>query len=233
MSGQQPPRHGLGGWSSVPVPTAGAQKGRGIPGSTAPGAPTTFHAPEKPKEIGVVQLTNEFLTAMPEPGMQQIARHDSVRYPPGTALGDTITINGTSVPNGMVMVLTDVTFFVTVPSPGLGGAEIRVTAASLAGLLRFSVLFNNNTPLQLDGSFLSPLAGTTRNLSVRSGWPFTERPFGVQRAPAFAIYAKGGQNVTIQAIVDVLPDFPITTVGAEMGGFTLSQMNFSRLFKGV
>jgi hypothetical protein len=184
-------------------------------------------------QVGVTRIKDEFLSALPSPGVQQVARQDFAQYPPDTAIGATISINSLLVPDGMVMALTDVTFFAIAALPHLGGGAVRIPAATLAGLVRFSLLFGNRTPMQLDGTFLSPLAGSTRDLGERSGWPFTERVFGVQRETAFAIYARGGQQIDVQAIVDVLPDFPLTALGAEMAGFTVPQSLFSQVFSGV
>lgn len=232
-----PPRHGHGGHSTLPVRITPGQAGR--IGRRAPGQTNdqvdSFGRLREPPASGVLpaRLVNEFLSVLPSPDINQISRHDSQYYTPGTQPGDTNTITSMRVSRGTVIVFTDIEFFALAPSPFLMGAEQRLDPGNLAGLLRFELLFSGQMPLEMEGNFISPRAGTNRTLGLKSGWPFVDKKFGVERGSAYGLYAREGIEAKVVVTMDVQPDFPITTIGVEMAGFSVSVLTFSRVFSGV
>ena len=222
------PRHGHGGASRLPVsiPTA-TQKAR-VELKATPTAPES-------KKVGVlpVRLKDAFLSVLPAPGVQQLALHDALFFNPGTYsdAGTQIAITGLAVPAGMVYTFTDIFFFATVPSPTYFGASQMLEEAALAGVIRFELLFNHRVPLQQEGNFVGPLAGSSRNLARRSGWPFVNRVFGVQRDLGFAVYAIAGLTIEARATLDAVPQFPITTLGVELAGFSLPDDAFQQMWR--
>lgn len=224
------PRHGHGGFSQLPVPLGQGQRGpTSTGGVVAPAAarPTSGALPMQGKAV------SDFLAAFPDPNIQQLALCDSLVYPPGTVREDILEVTGATVPEGMVYVFTDIYFFALAPGGVLMGAAQRLPAGALAGLLRFSLEFNERGPAQLEGVFVSPRAGTFRDIGRRSGWPWIDREFGVQRGLAWALYAREQVQYRATAVVDVVPDFPITTVGVELHGFSLTAKSFSDVFPGI
>jgi hypothetical protein len=171
---------------------------------------------------------DEFLTSLPNPGIQQISIVQEVRYDPNYEVNDKIQLIGRVVPEQMVYIFTDVVFFGLTPAHGLTGASEWLGQSALNGLLRFQLEFSNNTPMELEGVVVSPPAGTTLAPGRRGGWPFTDRRFGVQRSSGWALYAKEGVSIDASAVVDVIPRFPISVLGVEMHGFSLTHDIYQR-----
>lgn len=224
MKGQTPPRHGVpGGWPDWPghAATLRSQTARLAPaGESGVG-----------KVVMPARLSDAFLTDFPDPGIQQLALHTSQFYRPNLAVGSVIAITSLSVPIGMVYVLTDVMFFALAPGANIWGGSDKVPEGALSGFLRFELLFSARPPLQLEGFFINPVAGLNRVLGQRSGWPWMDRTFGVQRAPAFAVYAKENIQLEARATIDEVPQVPLTTLGVELHGFSVAMNIFSDLFK--
>jgi hypothetical protein len=178
-----------------------------------------------------VGLVQGFLRTFPAPDIQQVARHDSYEYDLFTA-DTTASITSLTVPDGMAMIISDVEFYATTPSPYLTGALVRYPVGAFAGQLRWQLLFNDRSPLEMEGYFISP-RGTRPQLGIRSGWPFLNKTFGVERAPTFALYAREGVTIEARVTVDVVPEAVISTIGVLLNGCTLPMVTFSKAFPGV
>lgn len=169
---------------------------------------------------------DEFLSALPDPGIQQISFVEENFYSPDFPQYHELSIVGTQVPEQMVYVFTDVLFFGLVPGTGILAAPEFVPQPALNSYLRFEVLFNNVAPMQLEGEIVYSHSATAQGRV--GGWPFVNRRFGVQRSSGWAIYAREGVNVEVKMTVDVPPPFPLTVVGAELHGFSLTHADFQR-----
>ena len=220
------PRHGHGA-SRLPVMVPSQTQKARVELKATPTA-------AEPKKAGIipVHLKDAFLSVLPSPGIQQIALHDSLffNHADYSSVGTRIAITGLTVPAAMVYTFTDIFFFATVPGPSYFGASKMLEEAALAGVLRFELLFANRVPLQQEGNFVGPLAGSSRDLARRSGWPFVNRVFGVQRDMGFAVYAEERLVIEARATLDAVPQFPITTLGVELAGFSLPADTFRRIW---
>jgi len=135
-----------------------------------------------------------------------------------------------TVPNAYVWVINDVEFYATGPRPELMAAPLNLTAAGLLGLLRLDLLISGATPLQSNAHRLSPYTSPAQTTQSATGWPWLEKPFGTQRMPSFALFAKGGQIVEGVVTVENVPRFPITRIGFNMHGFTVPAAIFEQLW---
>lgn len=237
------PRHGHGGHSTVPVrlgpsgplPPSPRGGGGGGGGGAPPPPPTCPPLPKSAFGAISVSLLRGFLSSFPAPDIQQVARHDSV----DPAFADTVypnyatDITSLTVPSGMVMILTDIEFFITAPSPTLQGTLQKYPSHAFAGVIRWRLLFNDRTPLEMEGTFLDPLSSHSAATGLKSGWPFLNRSFGVSRAPAFALYAREDTTIKAQYLVDDLVIGVVSSMGVILEGFTLPVVTFSKLFNEV
>lgn len=189
---------------------------------------------EEVRNVGVFRMkeVDEFLTALPYPGIQQIAQHDSILYDPSTMWepGSVIIFSSLTVPKGMTQVITDVKFFGTVPSENLAGQPRLLGDAELYGLFRFGIQFNRRNPMQIEGNFVQPTTATT--IGLRSGWPFLNQKFGVERTSGFAIYAGDSAEIQAGARVDGVINIPLFSLGVRIDGFTLPTNVFSGIWEG-
>jgi hypothetical protein len=170
---------------------------------------------------------DEFLTGLPEPGIQQISFIEQKVYSPEFPRYHELKLAGVEVPEQMVYVWTDVLFFGLTPSVGLNAAPAFLPQASLNGFIRFQIQFSNASAMELEGTFVTT-ANPSTVPSRAGGWPFSNRPFGVQRSSGWALYAREGVTVDVTAAVDLPPSFPINALGVEMHGFSLTHDMFQR-----
>lgn len=218
---RQPFRHGHGGWSDVPVPiNTGAGRAQGS-ARQAPSRADLDPPANASRAAGVipVRAISSFLSAMPHPGINQLALVENFLWDPTTWLDENPLIVGSTVPENMVYVFTDVFFYGQGPSSKLLGPSLRLPQAAFHGLLRFELKFNGRSPMEMEGSFYGIRDGV--DLDRRSGWPFVDRAFGTQRSSGFGIYATENSQWEVRVVVDRIPRFPLTLVGVELHGFSL------------
>ena len=100
-------------------------------------------------------------------------------------------------------------------------------------MVRLELLFGGTTPLQTAAHRLSPHTSPTQftaSIPTTSGWPWLGTPFGSQRMPSFALYAKGNEEVRVEATVDAVPRFPISRLGVNLHGFTIPATLFPTMW---
>jgi len=229
-----PPRHGHG-HSNMPVPLSppGA-KARAMPrgptttGQQLPVQPLKRGTPRSPAGFVPSTAMDSFLNCLPSPDIQQIALIEELPWNDwDIRTRDVLTVLGEVVPEQMVYLFTDIYFFAMTPSEGLVGASEYLPTPALNGLLRFQLLFNQTSPMQLEGTIVNQQeGGALVQQGRRGGWPLTNKLFGTKRSSGWGVYAMGGSVIEATATVDRLPQFPMTLLGVELHGFSLSELAF-------
>jgi hypothetical protein len=96
----------------------------------------------------------------------------------------------------------------------------------------FQILFNNRTPLELEGEYANITGAPTpagQSFGRVTGWPFLQRDIG-EECPCFAIYARTGARVTGRFITTAIQTFPLLAIGTRINGFTLPMNVFSTIW---
>jgi hypothetical protein len=201
---------------------------------TGPGGSSTL-TPAPPVAIASSPIINvreldAFLSALPRESISFLAKSQEVRYDHTKIAGQSINIGSLAVPQNYIWVLTDVEFYAYAPSSGLGAQPKTLDEEALVGLLRLDILFGGSSPLNSQSNRMSPYTEPAQSAMSTSGWPWLERPFGVQRMPSFALYAKENQTVDLMCFVEVPPRFPIGKLGVNIHGFALPTSVFSGIW---
>jgi len=231
----QPPRHGHGGWGGIPA-RLGQLPPRNAKIQSSPVAHNQAMGSEE-RNVGVLRVKeiDDFLTQFPNPSVQHFTRHESVLWNPNLFAGNNVVFQmfEAKVPDNMVWVVTDVQWYIIVPGPGLNSPPRMLNEAGVYGQMYFQILFNNITPLELEGEYANVFGVGNPPIAFGrvNGWPFLRRDIG-EECPCFAIYARTGSRVTGQFTTTAFQTFPITAVGTRINGFSLPMNVFSTIWDG-
>lgn len=208
-------------WSDAPAPT---DKG-GVP--AVRGTRTAVGRSAGLKVIPVKEM-DSWLRSLPSDTIPQKLISDEIRYNHALNVGQGMTLSQTQVDKDTVWVFSDVEFYATAPRSAMNAPPKNLDPEALVGILRIELKFGGNAPLQTDARRMSPYATPGQTAATTSGWPWLQTPFGVQRMPAFALYATSEVQVDVIVTVEALPRFPIERIGVNLHGFTVPAALFSR-----
>lgn len=216
---QQPPRHGHGGFSTLPVNIQSKSR------------PTPVDSKQFPNKIIKVDVGNLFLKSMPNPSTQQISIVNEVWFDYTKNRNEEIVIGTDSVTEGQVYVITDVEFYAIGPSSNLCSQPTYINSDCLSGSISFDILFSSMSPLRMQGNVISIYAGENSSITNQSGWPFLNKKFGSERSLTWGIYAN--ENVEMKALARIIepPREIIYTLGYRMSGFSMMVRNFDDLLR--
>ena len=219
-----PPRHGIR-WSKVPTPLNEGASPLALRGALTP-TPVDGPCPT----VIPTRLVDFFLRSLPQDYVRFFNRSEEVQYDHSMVVGGKQTISGLVVPSNYVWVINDMEFYATGPRPELMALPLNLNSAALVGMLRLDLLISGASPMQSESSRLSPYTSPAQTPQSATGWPWLERPFGTQRMPSFAIFAREGQTVEAVVMVENVPRFPITRIGFNLHGFMMPSATFERLW---
>jgi len=234
MAGQTPPRHGIDWSKSRPTPAGpvGVQARRAVTPVAAP-PPADVTTPVRVFGIVPVTTLHAFYQALPDPSVQQVAKITEVPWPNSITAGTKLDLASFTVPDQYVYVLTDIYYYALSPSSALDAPLIQLQPYQLSGLVRFELYMGNRTPLRIDSSTFNPYDNTTAPNFDGSGWPVLDTVFGTRRGGSFALYARSKNVVQVRAVVDVVPRFSITKLGAHFHGYAVAEGNFDEIFRRI
>lgn len=211
-----PRRHGHR-WSNVPTPLARGGDPAALRGELTPTGEEPAKAPVIP-----VKLVDAWIRTLPPRRVTHLALSGEVKYNHALGVGQKLQIPiAARIPNSYVWIITDVFYYATAPPAGLVGPPQDLPPGALVGILKWSLLFGGNEPLQTQSRRMSPYAPGVAQTT--SGWPWLNTPFGPQRMPAFALHATGNEEIRVEVTIEDLPQFPIIRLGANLHGFTVAE----------
>lgn len=216
---QQPPRHGHGGFSTLPVNIQSRSK------------LTPVDSKQFPNRIIKVDIGNLFLRSMPNPSAQQICITNEAWFDYTKVRDEEIVLGSDNVTEGQIYVITDVEFYAIGPSSSLFSQPIYINSNSLSGSISFDILFSSMSPLRMQGNVISVYAGENSSITNQSGWPFLNKKFGSERSLTWGIFAN--ENVEIKALARIIepPRNIIYSLGYRMNGFSIMASDFNELLK--
>lgn len=220
-----PPRHGHR-WSNIPTPLNEGASPLALRGDPLTPMPGTGACPS----VIPTRLVDFFLRSLPQDYVRFFNRSEEKQYNHAMIVGNTQTISGLVVPSNYVWVINDMEFYATGPRPELMALPLNLSSAALLGMLRLDLLISGASPMQSSSDRLSPYTSPAQVAQNATGWPWLERPFGTQRMPSFALFAKEGQTVEAVVTVEAVPRFPITRIGFNLHGFTVPSAIFEQLW---
>jgi len=223
-----PPRHGHR-HSRAPVPIVSGPASSRVAATVAKSTPVA--AEPAPAHIVPVRQVNFWLRNLPREQVTHLVVRDEIRYNHALNIGGELLMGGVQVADQYVWVLTDVEYYALAPSSGMPQIPTSLSAGALVGLLRFDLLFGGNDPVKVRANVMSPYSTPDQATSSTGGWPWLQRPFGTQRMPSFAVYAHAGTTINARVTVEDVPRFPITKLGVNMHGFTISATLFPQIFE--
>lgn len=237
----QPPRHGAA-WDRVgPTPVEYQDEAPLRRSTTAPPVPgkppatgrQTIPIPlpiSLPKEFPTitVRTLNTFFQVLPTKTLQFFVETGQARITASNLIvGGTIPIIGVQVPDKTTWIVTGAQFYGLAPSSQLEAPMVNITAEQLVGLIRFELKLGDHEPMQTHGVFVDPLAAYSTGTTSNSGLPFSESPLA--RNTTFALYARSGQSVKVNAQVDTVPRFWLSTIVARLSGFMMPELSFDTI----
>jgi len=214
-----PSRHGQR-WFRGPTPTPQGGDPVAIRG---PAATPTGPAPAPTRVIPVKEM-NAWYRRLPSPNVLHKLITGEVRYKHSLSVGQKLQLSSTVVTENYVWVFTDIDFYAMAPATAMLRPPLQLDPESLVGILRLELTFGGTTPITTSAQRLSPYttpAQYTATVPTTSGWPWLQTPFGSQRMPSFALYAKGNEEIRVEATIEALPRFPISRLGVNMHGFSV------------
>jgi len=219
-----PPRHGHR-WSKIPTPLSEGASPLAMRGELTP-------TPVDESCLSVIptKLVDFFLRSLPQDYIHFYNRSEERQYDHSLPVGGTQVIATLTVSQGYVWVINDAEFYATGPRPEMMALPLNLNSAALLGMLRLDLLISGMSPLQSGSHRLSPYTSPAQSPVGETGWPWLERPFGTQRMPSFALFAKEGQTVEGIVTVEAVPRFPITRIGFNLHGFTVPAAIFQRFW---
>lgn len=184
--------------------------------------------PPRPRMLPV-KVIQAFYQNLPDESLQQLAHASELRYSNTSMVSDgQVALTTLTVPNLTVYVFTDVEFYATAPGPGMGAAPVQLNPYTLTGSIVFRFEFNNRPPMYMRHNAVGPYVPATSAINS-NGWGFLDTKFGAERSTGFAVYARGGEIVSLYAVataIDQLPQFPITKFGVKLNGFSVNENAF-------
>lgn len=232
MAGQTPFRHGVDWGRNQQTPASPVGVAARNPFQI--GGLTPLPTPS-PSQQGVVpvQVLYAFFQALPDPNVQQLTQVTEGHWTHTATTNTRIALETFSVPSQFVYVLTDIYYYATCPSSSLCGPPVALTTYQLAGLAHFEMTIGDRQPMSINGTTFNPYEDGTATNAHASGWSMMDTQFGARRGGAFALYARSGSVIKVEAVVDVAPRFSITKIGAHFHGFAVPEGTFDTIFRRI
>jgi hypothetical protein len=177
-----------------------------------------------------VDQVDAWLNELPKESVRQLLAAAEVRYDHRLPVGESFTLIAQEVESQYTWVLTDIEYYALVPTTGMQSPPKQLPRESLVGLVTFGIKFAGKTPMRELGLRLSPYSAPFQTPFTGSGWPWLNTFFGPQRMPSFALYAKSGERITVEAKIENQPRFPISKIGVNLHGFTISESLLNRVW---
>lgn len=236
-----PPRAGRDWGEAIPGQVPAEGRPAKIPDRPTPasgGGPGS--GPSKPAGPIPVKVLNACLDRLPFESISMFTRNMEARYS-----WDVLSTNGFNrrydlhlftVPKQYVYVITDLTYYALAPSRSLEAPFVKLDTHALAGIFHFDLQLANKQAMSFytssyDG-YKSCNIGTAP-AEVTTGWSHLDQNFGPQRTIGFALYAKENVEAHAFVVVDNLPRFQITKLGAVCHGIALQAGLFQDIFNKV
>lgn len=236
---QTPFRHGHDWHRSQPTPASPVGVQARNPFQLQPGTPLPS-ADQQPgvvpvHEVGVIstQTLHAFYEALPDPSVQQLTKVVEAHWPHASTVGSILSLSTFAVPAQFVYILTDVLYYATCPSSFLEGPPVQLEAYQLTGLVHFELTLGDRQPMRIDSSMFSPYGDANTAAAAASGWSMLDQVFGARRGGSFALYARSSQEVKVQVVIDVVPRFSLTKLGAHFHGFAVPEGLFDDIFRRI
>lgn len=233
-------------------PRAGRDWGEAIPGAVPPeGRPAKIPEqkltgggggglPPAPQGGPVpVKVVNACLDRLPFESISMFTRNMEMRYSWDITAAAGIGSNGRydlhlfTVPKQYVYIITDLTYYVLAPSRSLEAPFTQLGEHAIAGIMHFELLLADKAAMSFFTSTYDGYKSSNTAVAaaqVTTGWSHLEKSFGPQRTIGFALYAKEDVQAHAFFVVDNLPRFNITKVGAICHGIKVPAGAFMNLF---
>lgn len=233
MAGQAPFRHGVDWGRNQQTPASPVGVAARNPFQIGGLTPYQPEATAQQQGVVPVQVLYAFFQALPDPTVQQLTQVIEGHWSHSATTSSRIALSTFSVPSQFVYVLTDIYYYATCPSSSLAGPPVSLSAYQMAGLVHFELSLGDRQPMRLDATMFNPYGAGTASNAQASGWSMLDTPFGARRGGAFALYARSSMVVKVEAVVDVVPRFSITKIGAHFHGFAVPEGTFDTIFRRI